>query len=130
MASAAGIIIAAGTLTLANEAISAPLDANGVPTSAPINWRVIPATAVAALLFYGIEQLNHTLGVGLASMALITTLITPMGNTGISPVANIATFMGYGPKDTPTADFVNGLTYQPLLPPNHPKPGAHPDQRQ
>lgn len=99
MASAAGIILAAGGITLASELLAVPLDAGVVSSTAlPINWRVIPATGAAALLFYGIDKLNHTLGVGLAAMTLITTLITPMGVRGLPPIQNILEFMGYHPS--------------------------------
>jgi hypothetical protein len=79
MASAAGIIIAAGAITLANEAVSVPYTPGNTNVLKGINWRVIPATAIAAFMFSGLESVNGPLGRGLAAVALVTTLIVPMG---------------------------------------------------
>lgn len=94
MATAAGIIIAAGTITLINEAVSVPFVPGNTNVLTGINWRVIPATAVAAFMFAGIEQVNGTAARGLAGLALLTALLVGAGGKP-SPVANIASVMGY-----------------------------------
>jgi hypothetical protein len=93
MTPAADIILITGGITLANEALFAPLAGNGSPAK-NINWRVIPATGVAALLVSGLDKLSGPLAMGLAVTALITTLFVPFGNAR-SPVSNLATAMGY-----------------------------------
>src|ERR1700753_3913110 len=93
MALAARIIVAAGTITLANEAFNAPYVPGKTDVTSSIKWKVIPATVVAAVLFTGLEKVNHAAGVGLAALALVTTLIAPMG-AGPSPVEPLAEIMG------------------------------------
>lgn len=95
MATAAGIIVVAGTITLANEALSAPYQQGSTNVLKYINWRVIPATAVAALLFAGLESVAPTLAKGLAGVVVLTTLIHPFGS-GNSPIVNLASAMGTG----------------------------------
>jgi hypothetical protein len=56
--SAAGIIIVAGGITLANEALSVPYVSGNTNVLTGINWRVIPATAIAAFMFSGLEAVN------------------------------------------------------------------------
>jgi hypothetical protein len=90
MGPAADIILATGALTLANEVVFAPA-AGG---SLSVNWRVIPATGIAAVLIDGLSRLSPPLATGLAVTALITTLFVPVGNAG-SPVANLSKAMGY-----------------------------------
>jgi hypothetical protein len=99
MATAAGIILTAGGITLANDALNAPYTQGATSVVKSINWRVIPATAVAALIFAGIEQVNGQLGRGLAYIALVTTLIVPLGTTE-SPIEHLVTLMGYTGKVT------------------------------
>jgi hypothetical protein len=95
MASAAGIIIVAGAVTLANEAVSVPYVPGNTNVLSGINWRVIPATAIAAFMFSGLEGVNPQAGKGLAIIALMTTLLVGMGNAP-APAANIANALGYG----------------------------------
>lgn len=101
MATAAGIIVTAGFITIINDALPALASTTVDPAQqekdvlANINWRVIPATAVAAVIFAGLEGVNATLAKGLAGVVLLTTLIHPFGN-GLSVVQNIAGVMGYG----------------------------------
>lgn len=94
MASAAGIIITAGAVTLMNEAVSVPYTPGNTNVLKGMNWRVIPATAIAAFMFSGLEKVNPVAGRGLAAVALITTLIVGMGN-GPAPITNIAKALGY-----------------------------------
>jgi hypothetical protein len=90
MGPAADIILATGALTLANEAVFAPA-AGGTPS---INWRVIPATGIAAIMVEGLSRLCPPRGTRQAGTALITTLFVPVGHAG-SPVANLSKAMGY-----------------------------------
>jgi len=90
MGPAADIILVASGITLANEAVFAPA-AGGKPD---INWRVIPAAGIAAILVEGLSKISAPLALGLSVAALITTLFIPVGNAG-SPVANLAKAMGY-----------------------------------
>lgn len=94
---AAGIILVTGAITLANEALNAPYQKGTTDVLKAINWRVIPATAVAALLFAGLDSVNHGVAVGLAAVALIAVLLTRLGK-GPSPVEHLAQIMNYGGK--------------------------------
>lgn len=95
MATAAGIILATGAITLINEGLSAPYEQGATDVLGSINWRVIPATVVAAVIFAGIEQVNEAFGRGLAWVAFVTMLIAPVGN-GPSPIVHLADILGYG----------------------------------
>ncbi len=86
MAESTGYILAAAGIAAANEAIFAPT-ATGRPLWTGFNWRIIPATAIAAVTLVGLEKISPTLGKGLAVLALLTVLIAPMGNAP-SPVEN------------------------------------------
>ncbi len=99
MATAAGIIVVAGAITLANEGLNATYVQGATNVLGSINWRVIPATVVAALLFAGLEQINAPLAEGLAGVALVTTLIHPFGS-GPSPLVHLSEAMGYSGKST------------------------------
>jgi hypothetical protein len=92
-ASAAGIFLAAGAVTLANEAVFAPVSSGGAIT-ADFNWRLIPATLLGALAFGGLAQIVPGFAAGLAGLVLLTVLIVPTGNAG-SPVANASKMLGY-----------------------------------
>jgi hypothetical protein len=94
MATAAGIIITAGAITMANEALSVPYTPGNTNVLKGINWRVIPATAIAAFMFSGLESVNPQAAKGLAALALVTTLLVGMGNAP-APAANIAKALGY-----------------------------------
>lgn len=109
MATAAGIIVIAGTITIINDALNAPINDVTSPNAAQslfgyVNWRVIPATVVAAMFFAGLESLNPPLAKGIAGVALLTTLIHPLG-TGPSPLVHLAQVMGYGGGSSQTSGF-------------------------
>jgi hypothetical protein len=91
MGPAADIALFTGVLTLGNEAVFAPLAGKGTPD---INWRLLPATAIFALLMEGLSKLNPQLALGVAVSALITALFGSFGKAG-SPVANLSTALGY-----------------------------------
>lgn len=109
MASAAGIIIAAGAITLVNEAVSVPYTPGNTNVLKGINWRVIPATAIAAFMFSGLESVNPTAGRGLAAVALLTTLVVGFGKAP-APAINIANALGYGTGSKATVILPNGGT--------------------
>lgn len=92
-ASAAGIFLAAGAITLVNEAVFAPV-ASGGKITADFNWRIIPATLLGALAFGGLAKLSPGLAVGLASLVLMSVLLLPMGKAG-SPLTNASKMLGY-----------------------------------
>lgn len=94
---AAGIILITGGITLANEALNVPYQKGQTDVLKAINWRVVPATVVAALLFGGLDSVNHGAAVGLASVALIAVLFTRLGK-GPSPVEHLASIMNFTGK--------------------------------
>lgn len=85
-----GIVLAIGTLTLANEAVFAPMAGQSVS----VNWRVIPATAGLALALGGLEKLAPEFAVGLAWMGLVTALFVRFGNAP-TPLENASKILGY-----------------------------------
>lgn len=93
--SAAGIAIAVGGVTAANELFFAPVTGQGALTD--FNWRILPATAVFAILLSGLEKVNPTIANGIGYTALITALIVPLGK-GNSPIVNLNNFLGAGKK--------------------------------
>lgn len=97
MASAAGLVLAAGGIAAANEAIFAPIAqhkdfATSIKTDTSI-WRLIPATAILALVMTGLENVSEPLGKGLAGLVLLAVLVIPVGNGG-APLENVAKFVG------------------------------------
>jgi hypothetical protein len=93
--SAAGVAISVGAVTAANEVFFAPVTGNG--TLSEFNWRIIPATAVFALLLNSLEKFSPTLANGIGYTALITALFVSVGNAK-SPIQNLNTFLGVGAK--------------------------------
>ncbi len=92
MAESTGFILAAAGIAAANEAIFAPT-ATGRPLWDNFNWRIIPATAIAGFALAGLEQISPPLGKGLAVLALLAVLMTPIGNAP-SPIDNLLKMMG------------------------------------
>jgi hypothetical protein len=92
-ASAAGVFLAAGAITLANEAVFAPVSSGGA-ISSEFNWRIVPATLLGALAFGGLAQVVPGFALGLAALVLLTVLLVPMGKAG-SPVGNASKMLGY-----------------------------------
>lgn len=97
MASAAGLVLAAGGIAAANEAIFAPLAqhkdfATSIKTDTNL-WRMVPATAILALTLTGLENMAPGFAKGLAGLVLLAVLIIPVGNAG-APLENIAKFVG------------------------------------
>ena len=88
-----GIVFLTGGITAANEVLFAPI-ATGKPTWQNFNWRIIPATGIAALALNGVDKVAPKLGTGIAVIALITVLFTRLGNAP-APVENLTKVMGY-----------------------------------
>jgi hypothetical protein len=92
MAESTGYVLAAAGIAAANEAIFAPV-ATGRPLWVDFNFRLIPATALAALTLAGLEKLSPPLGKGLAMLAILAVFILPVGNAP-SPIENATALLG------------------------------------
>lgn len=92
MAASTGYILAAAGIVAANEAIFAPA-AQHKPLLVDFNWRILPATVIAGFTLAGLEKISEPLGKGLAVLALLAVLITPVGNAP-SPVENASKMLG------------------------------------
>src|SRR5712691_1737737 len=97
MTSAAGLILAAGGIAAANEAIFVPISehkdfTSSIKTDTNL-WRLIPATAILALVLTGLEKVSESLGKGLAGLVLLAVLIIPVGNTS-TPLENLSKMVG------------------------------------
>jgi hypothetical protein len=93
----AGLVLAAGGIAIANEAVFAPLASGGVNTAIAglknFNWRIIPATGILALTLGGLEKLSPPFAVGVAGLILVAVLIVPIGNAP-TPIDNITKTLG------------------------------------
>lgn len=88
MASTTGIIVAAGAITYANQVLG-----NGRSWAAEL--RIPVATGAAAVILALLEHASAPLAVGIAWIALITSLlVTPAG--GRSAVTNLISITGLG----------------------------------
>ena len=93
MAQSTGIVLAVGAISLANEAVFAPL-ASGGKITPDFNWRIIPATLGLALGLAGLEHIAPGFAVGLAWLSLLAVLAVPFGKAP-SPLENISKALGY-----------------------------------
>lgn len=98
MAASTGAVLAAGGIVIANEALFAPL-ATGTKPWANLNWRLIPATGILALVLAGIESLDEGFGKSLGYLVLLGVLIIPVGNAP-TPIQNITTVVTGNIKTT------------------------------
>lgn len=89
-----GVVLAAGAVTAANEALFAPLTHNGTPWQ-NLNWKLLPATAGLALALNGLANLSESFARGLAWLTLAAALMLPVGKAK-TPVENLVTLLGYG----------------------------------
>jgi hypothetical protein len=96
MMASTGYVLAAGAISVANEALFTPLITGQAPWKS-LNWKIIPATGVMALVLAGAEKLAPKFGAGLGALVLLSVLIIQTGNAP-SPLANIATILGYTKK--------------------------------
>lgn len=75
-----------------------------------VPWRVIPATAIAAGIFYGIEQLNAGVAKALAALAFVTAFVSSIDQSTTSlkyhspPLGTLLKITG----DTSGASFNRG----------------------
>lgn len=97
MANAAGLVLAAGGIAAANEAIFVPISqGKDFITSSKTDtnlWRLIPATAILALVLTGLEKVSEPLGKGLAGLVVLAVLVIPVGNAP-TPLENLAKMVG------------------------------------
>lgn len=93
MAQSTGIILAAGTITLANEAVFSPVASGGSITSS-FNWRIVPATIGLALAMGGLEKLAPKFAIGLSYLVLASVFLVRTGNAP-TPLENALKAMGY-----------------------------------
>lgn len=80
MPSAAGIIMATGIMTIINDMVQDDSGNIAIPATTMMDnipWRVVPATAIAAGIFYGIEQVNASVAKGIAALAFFTAFVVP-----------------------------------------------------
>jgi hypothetical protein len=96
MAKAAGYVIAAGAIVLANDSIFVPIDTGSDPLKG-INWRIVPATAILAILLTGVEKLAPEFGAALGGLVLLSVLVIPVGNAP-TPLENVAKLTSTGTK--------------------------------
>jgi hypothetical protein len=88
MLSSTGYVLTAGALVAANEAIFAPIVDHTTPWTS-LNWRLVPATAILALLIGGAEKLNQPFGKALGGLVLLSVLIVPFGKSADTPSTSI-----------------------------------------
>jgi hypothetical protein len=93
MADSTGIVLAAGAITLANEAVFAPVASGGKITE-NFNWRIIPATAGLALALAGLEKLAPKFASGLAYLTLASVFLVKLGNAP-TPLENASKILGF-----------------------------------
>jgi hypothetical protein len=86
MAQSTGIIIAAGGISFGNKWLLEHKDPD---------FKILLATGVAAVMLAGAEHISTEIAVGIAWIALITTLLAPVGSTN-SPVVNLLKVTGLG----------------------------------
>ena len=98
MQPAAGLVLTAGGIALANDALFAPLMENKPPFTG-LNWRIIPATGILAALLTGLDALAPGFGKGLAALVLFSVLVIPYGNAP-TPLETVSTVLGYTKKVT------------------------------
>ena len=86
MAASTGIILTAGGISFGNKWL--------LEHKSP-DMKILLATGVAALMLAGAEHISKELAVGIAWIALITTILAPVGSTN-SPVTNMLKVTGLG----------------------------------
>lgn len=96
MARSTGIVLAAGAVVAANEALFLPaLEHKSITQT--FNWRILPATAGLAVALAGVEQLAPAFATGLAWLLLAAVFIVPLGSAP-TPLDNALKVMGYAGK--------------------------------
>ena len=92
MASAAGWVLAAGAVSAANEAIFVPIETHQPPWET-MNWRIVPATAVLAIILTGMDKMSPGFGAGLGMLVFLAVLVIPVGHQP-SPIDNLSKVIG------------------------------------
>lgn len=88
MLKSTGLVLAASGIVVANDVLFAPaITGKGQIDLNNINWRIVPATAILALMLGGLEKVSEPLGVGLAGLVLLSVLVVPVGNAP-TPLVN------------------------------------------
>lgn len=88
MAQSTGMVVAAGGIALANDALFGSTSSGAwVPD---INWKIIPATIILALVLGGMEQAAPKFAVGLSGLTLLAAIIVPMNAKNKSFLDNVA----------------------------------------
>jgi hypothetical protein len=93
---AAGIALAVGGITAANELFFAPASGNAAKS---FNFRIIPATVIFALMLEGLSKLSPKLATGVGVTALVTVLFTRVGNAP-APIENADQILGFNKAGT------------------------------
>lgn len=95
---APGYVLAAGGIALVNEVALSPMAHGKNPslTADTVNWRIIPATAILALVLSGVGELNEGFGDALGALVLLASLIVPFGTGDQGPLSNLATVVKGG----------------------------------
>lgn len=98
MANSTGYVLAAGAIVAANDAVFVPMQ-TGKPPWQTLNWRIVPATAILAIVLGGFESVAPEFGKRLGQLVLLAALIVPLSKGG-SALSNLAKVMGYAEKAT------------------------------
>lgn len=91
MARSTGPILAVGAVTIANQSLLAK-------NPQPIDFRIVPATAVAAMGLALLEKVSEPLAVGLAWISLVTILLVRIDPKAGAPAENILRMLGQEKK--------------------------------
>lgn len=88
-------MVIAGGIAFVNDTVFAPMNEGKPPFSTITdgNWRIIPATAILALLIGGMESVSPEFGAGLGLLVVLSVLVIPFGNAK-TPLENAAQFVG------------------------------------
>jgi hypothetical protein len=89
MASSTGYVLTAGFVAASNDMFFGP---KGVDLT-NVNWRIVPATGIMALMLAGIGTVSPEFATGLGALVLLSVLIVPVGNAP-TPLENLAKFVG------------------------------------
>lgn len=87
-------------MTAANDALQN--NASLASAADTINWKVVPATAIAAGIFFGLSQINEPIATGLAWLTFLTAFIGGDKYLGLrkpgqtAPLGTLLKVTGYG----------------------------------
>lgn len=87
MSDSTGIVLAATGISLANKWY----------TTEQFDLAIPLAGGLVALLFNGIERVDHTAGVGMATLMMISVLLTPPKG-GTAPADTVLSWLGQSPN--------------------------------